>query len=556
VQLAAHATFFGIIVAFALLGSVLALPTAAGAARDPEPAVAAAEDGELARLAERVKAAFRRRMEPPPPIVITLVNILERDWTAIFRDHARDSYDAAVDALLAEARTPERARRVKAALRQLVNAGTTDLAEAIYKEILERKAAEGDHAKREAAAAARHSVALVELPAALAPLIKPPGAALPLPPLGQKAAPAYARAAELDPDDPWTWIVLAELADPPNSDFIQNAETTARNAVDRRAMIAALHVSGLAHAIAGRHAQAAQAHARALAVAREWTNGVPTSVAAQRYLALGLSRLGDTQKEQRRYDEAATAYQEALAVRHRLAEAEPDDAQRQIDLIAAHTKLFVLASARDDKPQVEAHASKAQRIYKALLARDPFEPRINPLRSGAVTILILDVVIFASVLTLLIGLIALAYYRRVIARWMKAVAEAGATDRPVTTSRLHLGQEQGAIPLLSIDATKRPSRASPFRSEAIAGAARASHRAAWVYTVAGLAVTSVSAVLGLHLVGIEITWPRMIGGVLSYAWPVALTLALLWGAGSPAAGTPRNRLLRYPARVLHPYRVQ
>jgi hypothetical protein len=209
-------------------------------------------------------------------------------------------------------------------------------------------------------------------------------------------------------------------------------------------------------------------------VAREWTKGVPTSVAAQRYLALGLSRLGDTQKEQRRHDEAATAYQEALAVRHRLAEAEPDDPQRQIDLIAAHTNLFVLGSARDDKAQV-AHVSEAQRIYNALLARDPFEPRINPLQqSGAVTTLILDVLIFASVLTLLIGLIALARYRRVIVRWMKAAAEAGATDRPVTIiPRTHLGQEQSAIPLLLVDAAKS-ERTSRFCSAAIAGAARAS----------------------------------------------------------------------------------
>ena len=112
---------------------------------------------------------------------------------------------------------PSGRARVKAALRQLVNTGDADIAEAIFKEILERKAAEGDHAKREAAAAARHSVALVELPAALAPAIKLPGEALPLPPLGQKAAPAYARAAELDPDDPWTWIVLAVLADTPEA---------------------------------------------------------------------------------------------------------------------------------------------------------------------------------------------------------------------------------------------------------------------------------------------------------------------------------------------------
>ena len=108
----------------------------------------------------------------------------------------------------------------------------------------------------------------------------------------------------------------------------------------------------------------------------------------------------------------------------------------------------------------------------------------------------MDVLIFAGVLTLLIGLIALARYRRVIVRWMKAAAEARATDRPVTTiPRAHLGQEQSAIPLLSVEATKRPERASRFRSAAIAGAARASRRAAWVYTVAGLAFASVSAVL-------------------------------------------------------------
>ena len=170
--------------------------------------------------------------------------------------------------------------------------------------------------------------------------------------------------------------MLAQLADTPEAldRAIQNAEKAAQNAGDRRAMIAALHVFGLAHTTAGRHAQAEQAYTRALAVAREWTNGVPTSVAAQRYLALSLNRLGDTLKEQRRYDEAAAAYQEALAVRHRLAEAEPDDPQRQIDLIAAHMNLFVLASARDDKAQVEAHVNEARRIYNALLARDPFEP--------------------------------------------------------------------------------------------------------------------------------------------------------------------------------------
>jgi tetratricopeptide (TPR) repeat protein len=252
----------------------------------------------------------------PPPIQINLVEIQRRDRTAIVRDYALDSYEAAVDALLAEARTPERARGVKAALRELVDTGDADVAGAIFKEMLERKAAEGDHAKRDAAAAARHSVALVELPAALAPVIKLPGEALPLPPLGQKAAPTYARAAELDPDDPWTWIVLAVSADTPKAfEFIHNAEQAAQNAGDRRAMIAALHLFGLIRSAAGDQAQAEQAYTRALALALalEWTSGVPTNGAAERYLALSLNRLGDALREQKRYDDAAAAYQEAIA---------------------------------------------------------------------------------------------------------------------------------------------------------------------------------------------------------------------------------------------------
>ena len=69
---------FGIIVALAFLGCVLAVPTAAGAARDPEPAVAAADHAELLRLAEQAKAAFRRRMEPPPIQISVLDNFRAR----------------------------------------------------------------------------------------------------------------------------------------------------------------------------------------------------------------------------------------------------------------------------------------------------------------------------------------------------------------------------------------------------------------------------------------------------------------------------------------------
>lgn len=199
----------------------------------------------------------------------------------------------------------------------------------------------------------------------------------------------------------------------------------------------------------GALAQAEQACNSALAVAREWTNDVPTSVAAQRYLALSLNRLGDALRQQKRYDDGAAAYQEALAVRHRLAEAEPDDPQRQIDLIGAHMNLFDLSSARHDKTQAKTHWDEASRLYDGLVSRDPFKASYDPLQSGSVAL----VLMFAGVLTLVIGLVALAHYRRVIARWMKAAAEASATSGPATTvARAHLVEGQSDISLLSIDA--------------------------------------------------------------------------------------------------------
>jgi hypothetical protein len=51
-------------------------------------------------------------------------------------------------------------------------------------------------------------VGLAELPAALANLTEAPFVA-PFGPPGDKALPAFRRAANLDPDDTWTWIVVA-----------------------------------------------------------------------------------------------------------------------------------------------------------------------------------------------------------------------------------------------------------------------------------------------------------------------------------------------------------
>ncbi|MGZ9053264.1 MAG: tetratricopeptide repeat protein, partial [Rhodoplanes sp.] len=384
---------------FFFLSGVPTLSSATSAGVDSKTAFAA-EDAELVRLGEQAKAAFRRRMEPPP-IQITVVDIMLRDQTAIIRDRARESYDAAVDALVAEARESGRAGSVKAALRQLVDTGRAERAEAIFKEMLDRKVAVGSQARLEAAAAARHEVALIELPAALAPVINLPSEARPLPPLGEKAEPAYTRAADLDPDDPWTWVVLAWLTD--KTEIFGNALEAARRTDEPKAVIAALHVFGLFRATGGEYPRAERDYDLALAVAREWATGAPESMEAQRYLALCLNRLADALRAQKRFDRAAAAYQEAYAVRHRLAEAQPDDHRRQVDLIASHMNLGALLADQGDTTASNRQFDEAGRLYRALAVQNPFETSYAPTSSGGVGV----VLAFAGLLTLVIGLIAL-----------------------------------------------------------------------------------------------------------------------------------------------------
>lgn len=510
------------IAAFFIVFTVFSsLPTYAADAPDAFTA-AAGDDVRLLRLAEQAKVIFHRRMEPPP-VRVNIVEIAIRDQTTILRGYARESYDAAIDALLVEARQPGRAAPVEAALRQLVDTGRAERADAIFSEMLERKVAAGGGARREAAAISRHSVALIELPAALAPLINPPGQARPLAPLGEKAEPAYARAAELDPDDPWNRVVLAWLTAEPEA--FGRAVEAAQRATDPRAAIAALHVLGMFRMDVGEQALAEEAYTAALGVGRWWIDQAPGSDAAERHLALCLNRVGGLRLAQKRYDQATAAYEEAFALRHRRAEAEPDDPGRRIDLIAAHMALGSLASGRGEMAESRKQFEEAGRLWKALASQHPFKPSHDPANSGGVTI----VLAFCGFLTLVVGLIAMARYRRVVARWMKAAAEAGGTSFQAAASRPAVAEGQGDLPLRLVEGATFAKRLSAPRSAAIAGAIRASRRAAWVYAIAGIAFAVSGAMLWLELSDTEFNWPRLVGRALPWAWPVVFTLALLRG---------------------------
>jgi hypothetical protein len=96
-------------------------------------------------------------------------------------------------------------------------------------------------------------VALAELPAALARLMKSPNAVFLVmrrgktgKPLGQLALPAYRHAAQLDPSDPWTWIAITWMSAGADMDAAAGrAVAAAEFTDDYRAHVATLQLRGV-----------------------------------------------------------------------------------------------------------------------------------------------------------------------------------------------------------------------------------------------------------------------------------------------------------------------
>ena len=339
-------------------------------------------------------------------------------------------------------------------------------------------------------------------------------------------SPDNARAAELSPDDPWTWIGLSllETGNQASEHAIREAERAARNAHDARAQIVALQSAGVFDAENGDQSRAEQALNQALSRAQQWVSEEPADPTAWRYLALSFMRLGDYLLQTGRRDPAAAAYSQALAVRQRLAATDPTSQPRMLDVVASHLLLWAAAEASGDKAAADIHRSEANRIYRSLLSGDAFKPIIT-LHSGAAT----SVLLAAGGLTLLVGLIGLAQYRRTLARYMRAAASTRRTTQNAEGPRSTVVSLESEIALLPIDADKRVFGSAGV-SPAVAYSRRAFRLASWVYGVAGGAFGAAAA--GVFLSAISVvgaTWYQILTQTLCWSWPVILTLALLWG---------------------------
>jgi len=436
------------------------------------------------RLAADAKQAFHARMEPGIPKLI-LTNILDarRDLFSILRDHVRSNFNAAIDALVAEATTDERVRAVEHALRIFVEAGQTTATDALFAEMIERAGAD----PRALSAALRYSVGLAELPAALAMLTEAPFVA-PFAPPGDKALPAYRHAASLDPDDTWTWIVVAlKSTDPGAMDSaLVKATRSAEAQGDWGGRAFVLQVFGLALELRGRPADGDQYYAGAVQIARDRSTAAPSDPEAARELARNLLWLGSVKTRRTgEIAQARMALEEALGLRQAAALRHPDGMRETIDLISCHLQLNMLFHQNGFAAEAKDHLDTAMRLYGAMADRSQFTPT-HEIDSGLIT----EMMVIAGALTLVAGFVLLALYRRRMRALMRAAAKAPLSLQPEPSSAIEFpGADAQAIALRFESAA--PS-ASLRRSGPPARAAIAMRSASWVHALSGVVFAAIA----------------------------------------------------------------
>ena len=472
-------------------------------------------------LATRAKQDFHARMEPGVP-KLTLANVLDarRDLFSILRNYVRGNFDAAVDALVAEATTEERARAVEHALRIFDEAGQTSESDALFADMIERSGTDA----RVRSVALRYSVGLAELPAALAPLTEAPFVA-PFGRTGDKALPAFRRAADLDPNDAWTWIVVALKA--PAQDAINQALLKATRSAqaqgDWPAVAFAMQVFGLNLELHGRPADADELYANAVQVARLRSAATPSDVEASRELARNLLWFGSVKvRRTGELAQARSSLEEALRLRQAAASHGPDAIRETIDLVSSHLQLNTLFHQNGFGPEAKDHLDAALRLYNTMADRSQFTPMFA-IDKGLMS----EMLLIAGGSTLAAGFVLLALYRRRMRALMTEAAKAPVALRTEPASTVQLsGADAHGIPLRYESAARS---ASPLKSGPLARGAMAMRRTSWVHALSGGAFAAVASILMFRLGGVEFSYVRCAIFLLTWGWPIVLVLHLLWG---------------------------
>jgi len=486
------------------------------------PALAADPPAALTRLGAQAIESFDRQLDPPP-IRITIADWPEREAGVLERAQLHRLYAAAVQALMALAADAgadaDRLFALRAALDDLARNGSSSAADRLFAQQAEAAQARGDTGRREAAQAWRHSVALSELPVALATRGGRPDARGVLRghsqlPLGTLALPGLQRAAALDNSDAWTWILIAALQGD-DAALPAALRSAMADADDTTALAAAQQLAALMLR-QERVNDAAQVHAAAVARAEQTFARDPGRATAPQLLAFALHRRAEFEGRQGHTEPARDALQRALRLRAELVAADPDDTRRQWDLIATHSALASLPVVGG-----ENHLSQALALVTALNERDRFVPMFDSTAAAGMSNLAIRV---GGSLTLMVGFVLLALYRVRVGRWMRAAAAACTLAVPARPGAPAPDPQMAPSLVPLADAGADPA----WRSRALAAASAALRRAGVVQFLAGLAFALTAAVLSYRL-GNLIFRPWAFAIVVwSWLMPVTIMLCMLW----------------------------
>lgn len=465
----------------------------------------------------------------PPIAKLPYLCILEREDGQPLRDYVVRSYATAINSLLAKAGTADGERRAAKILRSIEHGGN---------------ALEMDQWFAESASASaldsRNAAAQGELPAALAGrMLANCGTSFAgrlgrtFQPLGGLAEPDYRRAAELDAADPWTWLVLAWLAEGRGEPDIERSLTAARalgNTEGKRVELLATLQLGRLRESQGRgpEADAALRGAVALAVqaAEASREGSPElQLTAYRDLGHVLNVLGAFQFRNGQLPAARDTMHNALALRTRLTQGLPAETALQIDVIATLQFLELVAGAERKNgtgttPSPD-YGAQAVALYKSLYAKSPYQPMMGGKSAWAG--MAATALGLSALATLVAGLALLALFRRRVAHWMMVASPVGAKAVPqAETGKKAPGNVE--IRVVQPGAAASVQRASAlFRS-----AGDAHQRATWTHLAAGLGFGLLAALFWLKSTDTDLNFNRLAILTWSWAWPTPLVLGLIW----------------------------
>ena len=121
--------------------------------------------------------------------------------------------------------------------------------------------------------------------------------------------------------------------------------------------------------------EALTAYRAGLAIRERLAAADPSNAGWQRDLSVSQEKLGDVFSAQGRLDEALAAYRAGLAIAERLAAADPSNAGWQRDVFISYAKLGTVEEAKHNPKNASVHYVEAAKIIRRLASLDPSNAR-------------------------------------------------------------------------------------------------------------------------------------------------------------------------------------